>query len=112
MKKITFAITSLLVAFSLAACGLVMPSTGDKRVADPSFVAQIKEGKSTTADVKELLGIPQTINHMGSETEWIYTYSKLTGVTGLGEKDTTLDLLFDSHNVLEKKNYSVSKSGL
>jgi hypothetical protein len=49
---------------------------------------------------------------MGSETEWIYTYSKLTGVTGLGEKDTTLDLLFNSHNVLEKKNYSVSKSGL
>lgn len=112
MKKLTFAMTSLFAVLSFSACGLVMPATGDNRVTNPAVVAKILKGKSTTADVKKLLGNPQTVNRMGTETEWIYTYQKLTGVTGLGEKDTTLDLLFDSNNVLEKKDYSVSKSGL
>lgn len=71
-----------LIPMRSACVGLVLlisgcAAYGNKKITDPTIVAQIEKGKSTKADVKGILGDPATVDFSDTGVEkWIYAYTK------------------------------------
>jgi len=73
--KTAILLLALLAFSTLPACY----SSGAKQIADPGTMAKIEVGKSTQADVKALLGEPNSIGpsaRIGGEA-WIYVHSSI-----------------------------------
>ena len=86
---------------------------GNKKITDPEIVAKVEKGKSTKANVKEILGNPDTVDFSDTGLEkWIYVYTKhqTRGATfipvvgmfagGADVKTDTLTVQFDKDGVV------------
>ncbi len=81
-SKYTTALTVCLFIMAMALPGLAGSARGNKDVCDPQIIDQIQQGKSSKADVKQLIGDPDKIEGALNQGElWKYTY-KVTSHSG------------------------------
>lgn len=82
--KYMTAVTICLLILSMALTGFGGSTRGNSDVCDPEIIAQIQQGKSSKADVKQLFGDPDKIEGALNQGElWKYTY-KVTSHGGSG----------------------------
>jgi len=103
---------STVLLTTLASCA----SSGQRLLRDDTVIAKIREGESTTEDVRALLGSPQYIDFpdAGGGEKWTYVYQSVAikpgtfiPVVGLfaGGSDVeihTLVILFDDDDIVRK----------
>ena len=112
------ALTILLSVFLLAAIAVTNGCWswryGAKQIASDEALAQIEKGKSTKAEVKELLGDPGNVSFMGDDEMWHYmlhtaevrksTFIPIVGgfVGGTDVETQTLTVLFGPDGVVKE----------
>lgn len=123
MEKVFKGMVVVLCVMVLSGCATI----GTKQITKREIVSQIKEGKSTKADVKALLGEPSNISFTDAgEEDWSYCYSRATtrpatfipiiGIfTGGADTEThTLTIRFTKEGIVEKigKGRTTGSSGM
>ncbi len=82
-KYMTLLLVCLLIG-SMALTGFAGSTSANSNVCDPEIIAQIQKGKSSKADVQQLMGDPDKIEEALNQGElWKYTY-KVTSHSGSG----------------------------
>lgn len=123
--KYTTALTVCLFILANALTALAGSTSGNSNVCDPEIINQIQKGKSSKADVKQLMGDPDKIEGALNQDElWKYTYKVTThsgsgrafsssgkdrqhgGRTSMDQKSCHLFVYFEKNGIVRK----VSKS--
>jgi outer membrane protein assembly factor BamE (lipoprotein component of BamABCDE complex) len=92
----------LMMAISLP--GFSGSSKGNADVCDPEIIGRIKQGQSTKADVKQLIGEPGKVEGAMNQGElWKYSY-QVTRPTGSGFKTESRDRAGSGMIQTDKKN--------
>lgn len=97
----------LLPLAGLGACA----STAQGRKFDDSFVAQIRKGQTTKAEIRQAFGEPQQVSQSSGTETWIYSYSDAYGrgyvqaatfgIVKQKSDDQTLIIVFQGDKVAE-----------
>lgn len=95
--------------------GCTTVSSGNKRIIQEDVLSQIKEGKTTKAEVKTLLGEPLDVSFMtNGDEQWkyFYTRAKVKGATyvpivnifegGVESKTDTLTILISEEGIVKR----------
>jgi outer membrane protein assembly factor BamE (lipoprotein component of BamABCDE complex) len=108
MKKMTVLAVGLAMAASLVGC----TTNGSKSaITDPSKVAMIKPGVTTTKDVERIFGRPSDVQYLEKgEQVWSYqnvstsalAYVPFANTMGNSMKESSLALRFNSKGVVEQ----------
>ena len=114
--KYTTSLTVFLFMIAIALPGFCGSTRGSADVCDPEIIGQIKQGKSTKADVKQLLGEPNKVEGALNQGElWKYSY-KVTMPSGSGIASSRTDKLGSGGVAMDKKNCNLhvyfEKSGV
>jgi outer membrane protein assembly factor BamE (lipoprotein component of BamABCDE complex) len=111
-----------------ALCSIVLfgcATVGSKQITRDEIVSQIKEGESTQAEVRELLGEPSSVSFTDTEEEiWTYCYSRsVTRATtfipvvnifagGSDVQNYTLTIRFTKEGVVKKVGRGKTTGGV
>lgn len=95
--------------------GCTIVDFGSERIIQDDILSQIKEGKTTKAEVKTLLGEPFDVSFMANGDEqwkYFYTRSKVKGTTyvpivnlfesGVDSKTDTLTILISEEGIVKR----------
>ena len=98
MKFVPLAV--LLVAVNLGGCasyGVYKTGTQVSQAQEDSYVV----GETTASDIQAELGTPQTIEQVGSEIHYVYTYQEINALSGTTNEATRF--IFDARTKLLKE---------
>jgi len=106
--KYTTSLTVFLFMIAIALPGFCGSTRGSADVCDPEIIGQIKQGKSTKEDVKQLIGEPDKVEGALKQGElWKYSYEATTHSGRSGEsafKSSSSDNLGSGRVSMHKKN--------
>jgi outer membrane protein assembly factor BamE (lipoprotein component of BamABCDE complex) len=88
-------------------------STGTKAINDPALMAKIEIGKSTKAEVTDLLGFPEAAAYPRSQEVWQYSYQTIDPkpynylpiikiVNGFDQETRLLTITFNQEGIVQK----------
>ena len=118
--KYTISLTVFLFMIAIALPGFSGSTRGNSDVCDPEIIGQIKQGKSTKEDVKQLIGEPDKVEGALNQAElWKYSYEATTPSGrggGSAFKSSSKDDLGSGRVSMDKKNCNLhvyfEKSGI
>ena len=106
--KFTTCLTVFLFMISIALPAFSGSARGNKNICDPEIIGQIKKGKSSKDEVKQLIGEPDKIESALNKGElWKYSYEVTTpgGRAGGSDfKSSSSDKIGSGRVSLDKKN--------
>lgn len=107
LHHITAQVVCLFI-LAVALSGFAGSTRGNKEVCDPKVIAQIQQGKSSKADVKQLIGDPDKVEEALNHGElWKYSY-EVTSPSGRGSGNaftsSSNDTMGGGRVAMDKKN--------
>ena len=102
--KYTSSLTAFLFMMAIALPGFSGSTRGSADICDPEIIGQIKQGKSTKEDVKQLIGEPDKVEGALNQGElWKYSYEATTP-SGSAFKSSSNENLGSGGVSMDKKN--------
>lgn len=109
MKKVLLILA--VIAIGLTGCGT---HSGNIKATDQNLISQIKVGKTTKDEVRNLLGDATNVMRTGNMEMWSYSYQKtdigakafipfvnLVGESAVGVKISSVNIRFDQNGIVQ-----------